>query len=164
MRDPIDGMMEDWKRERPDLDAADAGVIGRLLMLGRQLERIGVAELKPFGLGVTDHDVLANLRRRGPTYSASPGELLGELVLTSGSLTSCFKRLEQRDLVRRRKGGPDGRSRVVELTDAGCELIDRALEARFDASSRLLHSMTRTEKRELDRLAKIVQGNGAREF
>ncbi|WP_181918763.1 MarR family winged helix-turn-helix transcriptional regulator [Wenzhouxiangella sediminis] len=153
----IEKIAADWKRERPDLDATDAATIGRFLMVARQLERVGRAELAPFDLGLTDHDVLSALRRSGSPYALKPGDLLDELVLTSGALSSCLDRLEGRGLVERRRHEKDGRARVVSLTPRGTDLIDAVVEARYAAAREVLRDISAPRKRQLDELVAQVE-------
>ncbi len=40
-RDPIDLFIEQWKRERSDLDPSSLGVVSRVLMLAKYLEQSG---------------------------------------------------------------------------------------------------------------------------
>ncbi|MEE4304910.1 MAG: MarR family transcriptional regulator [Wenzhouxiangella sp.] len=153
----IEKIAADWKRERPDLDATDAATIGRFLMVARQLERVGRAELAPFDLGLTDHDVLSALRRSGSPYALKPGELLEELVLTSGALSSCLDRLESRGLVARRRDENDGRARIVTLTEAGIGLIDAVVEARYAAASEVLRNISASAKRQLNEVMAQIE-------
>jgi DNA-binding MarR family transcriptional regulator len=155
----IERIGKDWQRERPDLDATDALVIGRLLHVARQLERVGRAVLAPYELGLTDHDVLSALRRCGEPYSLKPGQLLEELVLTSGALSSCLDRLESRGLIDRRRDEKDGRARLVSLTDSGRMLIDSAVEARFTKAAEVTDGLSATDKRRFyDMLSRIERG------
>ena len=78
--------MEQWRRERPDLDPSPMGIIGRLHRLADALH----TELRPVfaeaGLSDGDFDVLASLRRSGAPYQLTPGELAGTTMVTSGAV------------------------------------------------------------------------------
>jgi hypothetical protein len=43
-KDRIKQLLEQWKRERPDLDASPMGILGRLMILSRIVDR-GVEEV-----------------------------------------------------------------------------------------------------------------------
>lgn len=76
-------------------------VIGRIQRLAQLLD---VALRPPFahaGLGQGDFDVLAALRRSGPPYSRSPGQLREALMVTSGAVTKQVDRLLAKGLVTR---------------------------------------------------------------
>ncbi|MEM9409257.1 MAG: MarR family transcriptional regulator [Acidobacteriota bacterium] len=130
--DLIDRLRADWSRERPDLDTSGMAVVGRILHLAEGLRKEANACLKPFDIGYTDLDVLATLRRSGKPYLLRPAELLRTVLVQSGSLTACLLRLERRGLVTRLATPEDRRGLSVQLTAEGIDLIDRAIEARFE--------------------------------
>jgi hypothetical protein len=71
--DRIEQLLEQWKRERPDLDASPMGILGRLMNLGR-LANYGVEEvLRPHKLTIQEFDVLAVLRRCGSPFRQPVG-------------------------------------------------------------------------------------------
>jgi len=79
--DLIDLIQEQWARERPDLASGGFGVVGRLLLLGKLLERRVSRVLAPLDLSLWAFDVLATLRRQGPPYRsclACPRTYLGK--------------------------------------------------------------------------------------
>lgn len=87
---------------------------------GRMLEREGADRFKKYGLTVSDVAPLARLIQLGPM---TPTELLASSVLlTSAPVVShSINRLERAGLVARAPHQSDGRSTVVEATDAGRE-------------------------------------------
>ncbi|MEM7583741.1 MAG: MarR family transcriptional regulator [Acidobacteriota bacterium] len=155
--DLLDQLIEDWRRERPELDASAMGVVGRLLQLGRRLEaRAGLA-IKPFGLPYSDLDVLATLRRRGEPYQMTPTELRQSILLSSGAMTALLDRLEAKRLLIRMPDPADRRVRSVALTPAGIKLIDRAIEVRFEEAHSALAGLEPAEREQLaDLLRKLV--------
>src|SRR3954447_14260674 len=90
-RDGIDAIIEEWARERPDLDASPIGVIGRVSRLARELEARLEPVYREHGLEPGWHDVLATLRRAGRPYRLRAGDFTGALMLTSSGTT---KRLD----------------------------------------------------------------------
>jgi len=68
-RDAVDAILDQWRRERPDLDLSAIGVLGRLaqvsLVLGRDVEQVFARH----GLRGGEFDVLAALRRSGSPYT-----------------------------------------------------------------------------------------------
>ncbi|WP_299366204.1 MarR family winged helix-turn-helix transcriptional regulator [Winogradskyella sp.] len=144
--DLIDHLIQDWGVERPDLDASSMHIVGRLLFLGKKLERRASVNLKEIGINYTDLDVLATLRRKGAPYGLSPKELMQSVLITSGALTTLIDRLERLGLIYRAPDIKDGRVKKVVLTDAGKELIDRAIEVRFAEASDAIKSLSQQEK------------------
>ena len=129
--DRIDAIRAQWAAERPDLDTDGFGVVGRLLLLGKLLERRVGQALDPHELALPAFDVLATLRRQGAPYRLTPTELSRTSLLTPGAMTNRIDRLEAAGLVRREAQPGDRRGVRVSLTDAGLARVDRAIEARF---------------------------------
>ena len=62
-KDGVDLILEQWRRERPDLDHSPIGVVGRVSRLGREIEQRLEPVYADHGLEPGWHDVLATLRR-----------------------------------------------------------------------------------------------------
>jgi DNA-binding MarR family transcriptional regulator len=155
--DHVGRIMEQWRRERPDLDPSPMGVIGRLHRLADALH----AELRPVfaeaGLSDGDFDVLASLRRAGAPYQLTPGELAASTMVTSGAVTKRLDRLEEKGYVTRTVSAADARSRQIALTDAGHALIDALVPRHLDNERRLLAGLTDLER---SRLAHLLEAWG----
>lgn len=168
MADPdrIDRIREQWSRERPELDSGGFALVGRLLLLGKLLERRVSETLAPLDLQVWAFDVLATLRRQGAPYRLTPTELSRATLLTPGAMTNRIDRLEAAGLVRREAEPNDRRGVRVSLTESGLELVDRAIEARFaeadgavdEVSARDRASLERILRRLLSRLEREASG------
>ncbi len=150
--DHVGRIMDQWGRERPDLDVSPQGVIGRLHRVAARLTEELVSVYAEFGLGEGEFDVLATLRRSGAPYELTPGELAASTMVTSGAVTKRVDRLAERGLVTRRVGERDARGRVIALTPSGRELIDRAFEAHMANEHRLLDSLGDIDRTRLARL------------
>ncbi len=136
--------MEQWRRERPDLDVSPMGVIGRLNEVSTLIARDRLAPVfARFGLQSGEFDVLATLRRSGAPYA-----------LTPGAMTARLDRLEKAGLTQRAPHPSDRRGVVVQLTAKGRELIDTALAAHVANEHQILAGLTR-EDREM--LAKLLE-------
>src|SRR5215208_1093763 len=159
VRDGVDDILEQWRRERPDLDASPIGVVGRISRLARELE----ARLEPIyrahGLEPGWHDVLATLRRTGPPYQLRPTEFTDALMLTSSGTTKRLDRLEHAGLITRAPDPADRRGTLITLTPKGRELIDNVTEAHLDNERNLLAALSESEQRRLaDLLRKLRLG------
>lgn len=138
-----------WARERPDLDASPLLVGGRVLRVAHLLD---VGLRPPFvelGLGNGDFDVLTALRRAGAPYALRPGELSQQMLVTTGAVTKRVDRLVRQGYVDRRGTEADGRGRVVRLTDAGLEAVDRLIAVHLANLDTLLGALDDTERRTL---------------
>lgn len=150
--DPVDKILAQWQRERPDLDVSPMGIIGRVGRLSKHLERSLQETFSEFGLTVAEFDVLAALRRSGQPYRLSPTELFNTLMVASGTMTHRIDRLEQTDLVKRIPDMNDRRGLLIELTDKGFNLIERAVEAHVMNEHRILSVLKQSERQDLAQL------------
>ena len=158
-RDGVDLILEQWRRERPELDSSPIGVIGRISRLARELEQRLEPVYREHGLEPGWHDVLATLRRSGPPHRLRPSEFASTLMLTSSGTTKRLDRLEQAGLITRAPDPDDRRGTLITLTAAGRELIDSVTEAHLDNERRLLSALTDEEQRQLaDLLRKLRLG------
>lgn len=145
-------VVDQWRTARPELDASPILVIGRLHRVALALTTELVKVYNAHGLGEGDFDVLATLRRSGEPYELTPTDLMDQTMVTSGAVTKRLDRLEGAGLVERRVSAGDRRSRIVALTDAGRELIDRAVPEHLANEARLLEPLSPSEQATLARL------------
>jgi DNA-binding MarR family transcriptional regulator len=142
MGDAIDRILEQWRRERPDLDLSAMGAFGRLAQVTRLLEpRVDQVVLKR-GLRQGEFDVLAALRRCGPPYTLIPSELSAVLMMSRAGMTNRLDRLEAAGLVERSLDPADRRSFRVRLTDEGLRVIDETLTEHAANLARLASPLT----------------------
>jgi DNA-binding MarR family transcriptional regulator len=150
-RDEVDRLIAAWKRERPDLDLAPLSVLSRITRIARHLD---IARRDAFGdLENWGFDVLAALRRAGAPHQLSPGQLMQETMVTSGTMTNRLDRLEELDLITREQDPDDGRGSLVTLTKAGVRAVDSALEDLLDNERKLLKALTAKDR---DTLAELL--------
>src|SRR4051794_25559607 len=95
-RDHVDRVVDAWATERPDVDASPIQIVGRVSRLSRQIDQRLKAVFNEHGLEAWEYDLLAALRRVGPPYELTAGEILEALMITSGAVTNRIDRLEQR--------------------------------------------------------------------
>ncbi len=150
--DPVDAILAQWQRERPDLDVSPMGIIGRIGRLSKHLER-GIQEtFSDFGLNVGEFDVLATLRSSGQPYQLSPTELFNTLMVSSGTMTHRIDGLEQAELVKRIPDSSDRRGTIIQLTNKGFNVIEKAVEAHVANEHRLLIVLESAERKVLTQL------------
>jgi DNA-binding MarR family transcriptional regulator len=149
--DAVDHIMNQWRRERPDLDPSPMGLIGRLARCEMLLRRKLDQTFERFGMTSWEFDVLATLRRAGHPYSLAPTALYSSLMVTSGTMTHRLQRLEKVGLVERVKSSEDLRSMLVQLTDAGLSLINQAVEAHIANEQAILDLLPAESRKQLDK-------------
>lgn len=140
--DTVDGLLSQWRTERPDLDVSALGISIRIEMLATLLRRDTAQSLAQIGLKTWEYDVLSALRRQGRPYSLPATELAKASLLTPGAMTSRIDQLESQDLVRREPDLHDRRGVHVKLTRKGRASIDKAIEARLEAAQTAVECMT----------------------
>ncbi|TPI17218.1 MarR family transcriptional regulator [Mesorhizobium sp. B4-1-3] len=147
--------MEQWRRERPDLDVSPMGVIGRLNEASALIARDRLAPVfARFGLQSGEFDVLATLRRSGSPYALTPTELYETTMVTSGAMTARLDRLEKGGLIQRMPHPTDRRGVIVQLTAKGRELTDEALAAHVANEHEILAGLSREDQ---ETLAKLLE-------
>jgi DNA-binding MarR family transcriptional regulator len=156
MRDEVDELLEAWGRERGDLDLAPVTVFSRVSRLARRLELARRDAFGAHGIEEWEFDVLAALRRAGPPYELSPGRLLRETLVTSGTMTNRVDRLSARALVERHPDPDDRRGVIVRLTDDGKEAVDAAFTALLDAERSLLDGFPERDRARLAALLRTL--------
>ncbi len=140
-RDEVDHIVDAWQRERPDLDTRPMQVLSRVSRLARHLDRARRAAFAAHALEPWEFDVLSALRRSGPPYQLSPGRLVTETMVTSGTMTNRVDRLTERGLVSREPDPADRRGVLVTLTPAGRRAVDGALDELLEQERALLASL-----------------------
>jgi len=154
--DGVDAILEQWQRERPDLDPSPIGVIGRISRLSREIERRLEPVYAASGLEPGWYDVLATLRRVGPPYRLRPTDFAASLMLTSSGTTKRLDRLEAAGHVTREPDPGDRRGVLIALTPRGRSLVDKAAVAHMANERRILSGLSAAEQRQLaDLLRKL---------
>ena len=150
--DLIDGLVAEWRQERPKSAPEAMHVVGRIIRLGRLYEEEVARMLRPHGLSYSDFDVLATLRRAGAPYEQTPTQLQRNVLLTSGAMTACLRRLESSGLVSRKAGQPDRRRLSAKLTTAGHAMVERLIDQRFKLAQDAIAGITPAQLSELEQL------------
>ena len=154
--DEVDALVAAWKRERPDLDVTPLHVLSRVSRLSRHLDIARRAAFAEHDLEASEFDVLAALRRAGEPYALSPGQLVDQLLVTSGTMTNRIDRLEGKGLVRREPDPQDGRGVLVYLSEAGRKRVDEALSALLEQERALLIGLPKKDMNELAQLLRTL--------
>jgi DNA-binding MarR family transcriptional regulator len=150
--DEVDRIVEAWQRERPDLDVAPLTILSRVLRLARHLDLARGSAFAEHDLEGWGFDVLSALRREGAPYQLSPGQLVAQTLVTSGTMTNRVDRLAARGLVSRGPDPSDRRGVKVTLTTAGRTVVDAAMADLLDRERILLNQLSPSEQGHLAEL------------
>jgi DNA-binding MarR family transcriptional regulator len=144
--DHVDRILAQWNRERPDLDVEPMGLLGRISRLSTHLAREVEKTLAGHGLNSASFDVLATLRRSGPPYRLSPGDLVATTMVSSGTMTNRLDQLEKAGLIERSHNPDDRRGVIIALTAKGFTLVDEAVSAHVENEHRLIQGLDAQER------------------
>ncbi|HET6967357.1 MAG TPA: MarR family transcriptional regulator [Ornithinibacter sp.] len=150
--DDVDRIVSAWRRERPDLDVTPLEVLSRVSRLARRLDLARGTAFAEHGLDGWEFDVLSALRRAGTPYELSPGQLVTETLVTSGTMTNRVDRLAARGFVERRPDPTDRRGVIVRLTTTGMAVVDAALADLLAHEHELLADLGADEREDLSGL------------
>jgi DNA-binding MarR family transcriptional regulator len=156
MIDEVDRIVEAWRRERPDLDVTPLAVLSRVTRLARHLDLARRGAFARHRLEVWEFDVLSALRRAGEPYQLSPGTLVAQTLVTSGTMTNRIDRLVAHGLVERLPAPGDRRGVLVRLTAEGRTQVDAAMEDLLRAERDLLADLDDGDERRLADLLRVV--------
>jgi DNA-binding MarR family transcriptional regulator len=158
----VAGVVEQWARERPDLDASPLEVSARITRVAHLLDTAFRPPFAAVGLGNGDFDVLTALRRSGAPYELRPVELSHQVLVTTGAVTKRVDRLAAQGYVDREATADDGRGKLVRLTPAGLDLVDRMIGEHLANLDALLGALDVSERETLaellSRLALSLEG------
>lgn len=99
----------------------------------------------------TQFSVLDVLYSKGPMKI---GELMESILATSGNMTVVIRNMEKKGWATRHTCPDDKRAYLVTLTDAGRQVIERALSLHIEKIEETFSVLTEEEQEELIRLLK----------
>jgi DNA-binding MarR family transcriptional regulator len=152
--DEVDELVEAWRRERSDLDLAPVEVFSRISRLARLLDKARREAFSAHRIEPWEFDVLAALRRAGKPYQLTPGALIRQTLVTSGTMTNRIDRLAERGLVERSPDPADRRGVLVRLTAPGKRAVDGAFETLLASERELLSDLPAADRARLAALLK----------
>lgn len=150
--DRVDSLVAEWASARPQTKVDAIQIVGRIIWLGRRYEDAVAQMLWDPSLSYSDYDVIATLRRAGAPYELTPTELSRRVLLSSGGITACLRRLENKGLISRRTVPEDRRRLLARLTPKGFDVIDSFVDRRFEAASEALANLAEDEVAVLEQL------------
>jgi DNA-binding MarR family transcriptional regulator len=127
MKDFIDDHTDLWAKELPEMDLRVDAIATRLQVLAKYLDRRRDAVLAGHGLQWWEFKTLHMLRRGGPPYRATPGELATQLNLSPATLTNRLDALVRQGYVLREHDRDDRRKVVAMLTEAGLKIWQQGI-------------------------------------
>jgi DNA-binding MarR family transcriptional regulator len=151
-RDVVDGIIDQWRQVRPDLDYSGTEVWARITRARLVVERRFRELQARHGLEPWEYDVLAALRRSDPPHEVSAGQLTRTMLVVPGTITNRIDRIAARGLIDRATSRSDRRSTVVRLTGKGRVVIDAAMPELAGLETDLLAGLAAREQKQLGML------------
>jgi DNA-binding MarR family transcriptional regulator len=136
--DPVQKKVQQWSKQMPNLNTKPMALISRLQQTTKEINLELYTNFEDYKLTDAGFDVLATLLCAGPPHSLSPSELLEQMDITSGTMTTRIDKLEKKGLVKRKIKKNDKRSVNVGLTNKGLKLIEEAIVAHIKTQEKIV--------------------------
>ena len=147
---------EDRRHEAPGIAKRWPTLL--MIKLGRITNHQFTEALEPFGIRPRHVAALIELRDHGELTQQS---LCGRLHVDPTNLVAILNELEQRGLATRRRDPEDRRRHIVEVSNRGLAMIEKASQVMAGVEEELLEGLEPAERDELERaLAAVWQTSG----
>jgi DNA-binding MarR family transcriptional regulator len=155
--DHVDRFLEEFKGEFPaEVDLDVEGIVDRINGINRRLNRALDETLAEYGLDHGAYKVLSSLRWAGKPYRRSAGDLAKFSDLSSGAMTNRLDQLEKAGLIRRLRDPEDRRGVLVEPTEKGKRLWERAMGVQARKEQLIAAALDKREQEQLNTLLRRV--------
>jgi DNA-binding MarR family transcriptional regulator len=144
--DSIDKRRKQWAKQMPELNTEPMALTARLLQVSKQINDELNTTYKRYKLSDAGFDVLATLLRAGSPHSLSPSELLKQMLITSGTMTTRIDKLEKKGFVKRTSKKEDKRSVSVALTKKGLKLIKEIMAEHMKIQEKIVSVYEKQEQ------------------
>ena len=136
----------------PECASSTSPALLRLLRVGDIFQHIVQQHVGNYNLQRADFGVLCSLRRSPEPHCLSPTALYQLMLFSSGGLTKVLGRLSQAGLIERMDNPEDKRSKLVQLTAQGKQLVEEMLPPLLLQEQRILQVLDKDEQAQLNTL------------
>ncbi len=152
----------DNKGDHPICSKSDIGYVTLpLLMLSQKLlTRISDLLERKYQISHSELDVLASLHSADDeNHTLTPTKLYERLFFSSGGMTKVLKKLEQKEFINRLDNKEDKRSKLVQLTPSGKNILEKSLTNVIELEEAIFAHVKGEEREKLsDLLFKALDG------
>ena len=148
-----------WRRERPGTPTDSIEIVTPVLRLSKLFAEDRARVLREQGIDAATLDLLSVLRRSGPPYALSSGQIAKRALVTAGAISQRVAKAEREGLVERSAGTAARHSVLVTLTAAGHELIERSVDAVLGREAELVASLSMQDRATLTGLLERLTGD-----
>jgi DNA-binding MarR family transcriptional regulator len=99
------------------------------------------------------------LRRAGKPYQLTPGQLMHETLVSSGTITHRLDLLEGAGFLSRNADPSDGRGSLVKLSSLGIKAVDESMADLLLRERELINSLDSAQQKALANLLGVVLNN-----
>jgi len=158
----LEHMLKQMKQNWPEATSLEAELFLSMNRFSEVLDQNCAQNLEEFGLTNGAFEALVALRAQPEPRQLSPSELYRSLMLTSGCMTKILKQREADGLIDRVDHKTDKRSKMVQLTEKGKDLAERAMERVKEGDRKVIYeNLTKEEVLTLhDTLMNVVNKLG----
>ena len=149
----VDETVATWQQQRPDLDFVPMGHMLRFHAMAEAAMTKIQSITKPHGLTVGEFDVLATLRRHGPTSTLTPSFIAEVAMVSPSGLTHRLSQLEQSGHIVRISDDSDRRSSLVSITKSGAAVADQIIAQIAEHSARMYDAIP---AKDLEKFSNVV--------
>lgn len=120
---------------------------------------INQLEKEKYGINHSELDVLSSLKMsENDDYILSPTKLQESLLFSGAALTKILKKLEEKKYIIRINNKFDKRSKLVQLTNLGRQIHDKAMVDVLNFEEKCLSSLSQKERQTMkDLFVKILK-------
>lgn len=133
-----------------------------IVLAGEMMAKEGDRLLRPFGLTISQFDVLMLLKYQAPEGEINQTQLGQMLLVNRSNVTGLVDRMEQAGWVERNAHGVDRRVKLVRLTATGRKLLDKAEKVYFTRIEEVIGALAPNEYKQLctllERLRERMRG------
>ena len=158
-KDFVDHLVNQWKREQPNLDTTVAAIVVRMKRATTVFDDARERLAQMVGLHGSELMLLDALRRSGAPFCLKPGVLMRELLIPSGTATRWIDSIEDRRLIKRLADPHDRRGILITLTPLGHRVLGKLDAAHgFRGSRSPEHSaLSELSRSELQTLSSLLR-------
>jgi DNA-binding MarR family transcriptional regulator len=148
-----------WRSERPGTPTESIEIVTPIWRLAKLFAEDRARVLREHGIDAATLDLLSVLRRSGPPYALTSGQIAKRALVTAGAISQRLAKAEREGLVERSAGVAARHSVLVTLTAAGHALIERSVDAVLGREAALVASLSADERVILTGLLERLTGD-----
>ncbi|NWL81033.1 hypothetical protein DM872_29695 [Pseudomonas taiwanensis] len=154
--DSVDRAMQQWARLWPEHDPLSVGLIVRLRLVARHLERLSELAASRHQLNVVQVLLLATLDRIEPPHESTLTELSKVSFMSLPATARHLDQTEKRGLISRRPDENDARSNLIRITDKGREVLHKIMNSQRQHEHAPVYQMTGDDQLRLARMLRSL--------